>query len=451
MQYLDGTSLIEQTLTRTSERKLFQQFLDRDDDGIPIADRIYETAKSEVTQVPLNSSLEQVKSEIVTAVINKYKQTTNTMGLSAYEEAILDLIAQTNNKRSLVGKIKAGKVGLESLPGTFPKMRKNAEVLFKGKVSSDLKEADYLAYRTEKRYAAMLREYAHELFFAVNNGLEEKVVDFLQLIYELNKIKSSEPITDIGLRRLILHSLTSDKPLELVHIKSLRFTYPAGSNLKILDNTAAVEQAGLPGEQRLYPTEEVIFDRIGNFRELLGRFGITTRVTLIVSDPDLDYCFPDGQNIVPQADIENGKIAAQSYVSNLRSSHPEVENIRPLTEYLAENNLDQQFSKTFDSLVRDCEQGGGKFISERILEMRVNQQFEHYAQMFGTYSRSLARQTSIQQISNLLSLSVIFESFPTTPLLIIDSRGFEDRLIGGVKSDSVVKFFTKLKDPTVIV
>lgn len=451
LRYFDYSTIVDQIVSRNSELKLFKQFLDSNDNGAKIADRLFVLAQNKVSQEPLNGYTETAKDELVEAIIRGYKQKREDHSLTAYDELILDLIAVENNQRVLVNKVKQGKISLNNLPNSFPGMRKRAEVFFRGKVTSDLKPDDYLRYKAEKQYTSILRDYARDLFFVANNGAEEKTVDFLRLKYELDKIKTSDPITSERLRQLILKAMVDGEPLELVHIKSLRFTYPQGTNLKILDDTEAVEQAGFPGEIRRYPTEEVIFQRIDRLREIFRQAGISTRATLIVSDHDLNYCFPTEQNIVPAEDVARGQIAGRKYIDALRSLHPEVETIRSLTEFLVEKELSEKFERTFTALVREGEQGGGKLISEKVLEMRVNEQFEHYKQMFGRYSRKLARFTAIQQISSLLSLSVIFESFTTTPLMVIDSRGFEDRLIGGCNPNSVVKFFTKFKNPTEIV
>jgi len=98
----------------------------------------------------------------------------------------------------------------------------------------------------------------------------------------------------------------------------------------------------------------------------------------------------------------------------------------------------------------DEEQEGERYVKSRVLNMRISEQFEHYSAMFGSYSRDLARYTATRMIANVLALSVVFGSFSGRPLLVIDSRGLENELIGGYNPQSVVKYFTKLKDPTEI-
>ncbi|MDO8570347.1 MAG: hypothetical protein Q7R97_02080 [Candidatus Daviesbacteria bacterium] len=446
MKYFDYATLIDQIISRNHERKIFTEFLDSRIDGKTIAEHLYHDAKD--MSLKDHNHPDVKKEELVEAIIKRYKTTQVEDGRSAYEEMVFDLIAEENNQRELINKMKTKKITLNNLPTNFPSMRKNAETIFRGKVFSDITPEDCSKYKTEKYFISILREYARDLFFVLNNEATEKAVNFLRLMYSLNQIKTFEPSTLPNLRKILLEHMKKEDSLEIIHIKSIRFTYPKGTNLKVLEDTAPVVQSGLKDEIRKYPSEEVIFERMGYLRKLLETSGIKTKATVIVSDHDLDYCFPETQNIVPNGDVERGKLAAKNYVENLRKLHPEIENIRSLTEFLKEKKIVDKFETMFKSLVREGEQGGGRFISEKILEMRVNEQFEHYNQMFDSYSRKLARQTAISQISNLLSLSVIFESFPSIPLLTIDSRGFEDNLIGGCNPNSVVKFFTKLKDST---
>jgi hypothetical protein len=215
-----------------------------------------------------------------------------------------------------------------------------------------------------------------------------------------------------------------------------------------LENTNETKQNGSNGEIRYYPSEEIIFERLKSIQKIFSAYEVKTKISVIVSDYDLDYCFPTIQNIVSFEDIKIARISIQKYMDYLRNEHPEINEIKTLTEILKERKIESTFQKNFEMIVSQGENGGGKNINEKILEMRVNNQFEHYTEMFRSYTRDLARYTAIRQISNIISLSTVFESFESTPILAIDSRGFENQLIGGLNPESVIKFFTKIKDPT---
>jgi len=439
--------LLEEILTRSRERKIFRRFLDTEKDGLRVTDGLYQQANEEVASMIEGENREMLREQATQAIIQKYKKARVVNGLSAYDEMVLGLLAIQEQSHLLVSKIRRGKIAPKDLPKDFPGKRKRAEVILQGKIASDLKPADITNYLVEKAYVSRLRRYVRDLFLAVNNGGEEKAVEFLLLLYGLERIKTSEPITSLHLRERILGCLMRGEPLDIVHIKSLRFTYPEGRRLKILENTSTVVQDGLPGEKRRYPSEDVIFSRLGQFERIFKETGIKVQSTVIVADFDLDYCFPPRQRFVLSGDLALAKDSARKYLDNLKSCYSRQITILSLSEFLKLKGLAAKYDELFKSLVAEGNRGGGSRVREKILEMRVNEQYEHYQQMFGTYSRDLARYTAIRQMASLLALSVVFETFPGPPLLVIDSRGFENELIGGCNPDSVVKFFTKLKDP----
>jgi len=436
----------EEVVKKREERKIFLEFLETRLSGRSISEEIYGLAK----EMALSLGTPEVsRQEVVEAVIREYKRQKNFSGFSAYDQMVFALIEKMNGQRDLIEGIRRGKTSFLDVP-RFPGLRKKAEVLLEGKIAGDLKPKDIGLYLIYKNYASLLRDYARDLFFVINQGGREKAVEFLQLMHALRKTQTSEPIIYQELRGLAFDAFVKKSVVELVHIKSLRFTYPGGRNLRVLKDTVCVKQDGLPGETRVYPSEAVIFQRLRAFEKIFRDSGISTQMTVIVSDSDLDYCFPEGQDLVPPADVLASRIAAKEYVKFLQEHHGNEARIRLLSEYLSEGGIHEEFDRVFDEVLEDESKGGDIHVKPKVLEMRVSEQFEHYQKMFGSYSRFLARFTATRQIANLLALSVVFNSFPNKPLLVIDSRGFENELIGGYDPGSVIKFFTKLKDPVVI-
>jgi hypothetical protein len=121
-----------------------------------------------------------------------------------------------------------------------------------------------------------------------------------------------------------------------------------------------------------------------------------------------------------------------------------------LSDFLADFGLRRQYEIVRETVYREARAGGRRLVKETVIEERVNRQFEHYREMFGQrYTREEARFTACCQIANLMALSVIFENFPGS-IVVIDDRGRENNLIGGYRPGLAAVYFTKLKDPVII-
>jgi hypothetical protein len=246
--------------------------------------------------------------------------------------------------------------------------------------------------------------------------------------------------------------MTDKTSLPLIHIKSLRYTYPEGKKLEVLEHLERVVSLGIGSETRTYPGEKVIFKRLSRLVGLFGHYGVEANLTVLVADNDLEILFPEGNSLVSQAEVQRARSAARRYIQNLKTSYPRLANqIHLLTEYLHDSALEEKYALVVKEVLREARVGGRELLEESVIERRVNYQFEHYRAMFGRkYSRTEARFTAYNQIALSMALSIIFESFPRLPIVFIDDRGQENNLIGGYKPNSAVIFLTKLKDKTVI-
>lgn len=446
--------LVDQIIKSHKERAVFNEFLNSGIDGEPIKNRLMVRAERESGI----DTHEVSRVEAIEAIIKRLKEIPLN-GHNLYENFVLSIIEAENRNSDTVSKIRKGVVSSTEVPDTFPGMRKQAEILLRGKINTDLNQNDIDSYKKEKHFMSLLRLYSKDLFYAFNNCLEERALDFLRIMYRLDELQTADILNRSGLQKIIAGALQGET-IDLVHIKSLRFTYPGGKSLKMLEDLKSVKQDGLPGEKREYPTEEVIFVRIRKLQEFLNNFGIKTKLTVIVSDHDLDYCFPLGQSLVPKQDVVQAKKSVDLYIKRVKKFLNGKAETFSLTEFLAQNKIADNFNAIFNALVQEAQNGRGVNINEKMLVSVADAQFEHYKQMFGSYSHDQARYTSVRQMANVLALSEVFSVFPRTPLLVIDNRGVENKLIGGYKQslksqgdykpEPVVKYFTKLKDPVKI-
>lgn len=339
-------------------------------------------------------------------------------------------------------------MGVVTDPQLVPGFHKRSQVIVEQQIRSSISESDCHDYLADKMAKSLTRQIVRSLFFATNHGLDQdQSLRFMGISYELDKLKSRDTIGNLS--ELVSQAILLHRPVELLHIKSIRFTYPMGNRLQVLEDTNSVTQPSADNGYRTYPGEAVIFQRLSSVAEIFNKHGVDVSLSLIVSDHDLQYCFPPQQQIVPHQDVVDASLSVERYINFLRSQYPKFKNIYTLTEYLHLAHANESYQQLFSMLVFQGQGGGGQHVSEKILEMRVDGQFEHYKEMFPGYTRELARYTAIRQIANVMALSAVFNTFPSTPLLTIDSRGFEDQLIGSYNPSSVVKLFTKLKDPII--
>jgi len=60
------------------------------------------------------------------------------------------------------------------------------------------------------------------------------------ILYDLEKIKTADFTNPNKIKENILHSIQTSEPLEFIHIKCLRFSYPGGNSLRLLDIPSAI-------------------------------------------------------------------------------------------------------------------------------------------------------------------------------------------------------------------
>jgi hypothetical protein len=309
---------------------------------------------------------------------------------------------------------------------------------------------DYLIQRYEREEEEKL-EKDQRLFLSLGLSLE-KADKAAALCFDLRGVASAPTINESLFKKAIAKAIQEEKPLDLVHIKSLRYTYPEGKRLVVLNHLDEELSAGFGDERRRYPGEKIILARLGRIMELFCSYGIKPRLTVLVADNDLEVLFPPSNRLVSPTEVLKARKMGEEYISEFAGKASLLtKDIFLLTDYLALLQISETYEKIRLKILEDIK-GRRQLVKETVIEERVNHQFEHYREMFGArYTRSEARNTAYGQIANLLMLSVVFESFPGLPVVIIDDRGRENRLIGGFNPGSSAIFLTKVKDPTVIV
>jgi hypothetical protein len=383
----------------------------------------------------------------------------NGNGLSQFECLILENMSKATGKQiEELSEIALGVRKLEANPAMalhaeFPSLHKHAKETVLAELRQHSQDPEVqIAYLVELAVNRAKKKLEKDYEEAKSRIGEEQAMDYASCLLELQLLQTDNIINEPLLKESLLFAIENSQPVHLTHIKSLRYTYPQDGGLEMIPNTEEFESAGLSGEKRIYPSEEVIFKRLDNIRNLLDFYGIKSELTIIVADHDLEFLFPDGKSIIGPEVKKRALKDAESYIEYLRETHPEAKLVDSLSGFLGQTGILNNFSQIYEEMIKQAKKGEIELVSDKVYEAHVNHQFEHYTEMFGKkYTRDMARHSATHRVADLISLSAVFETFPTPPIVIIDGRGFETKLIGAKNQNSRSIFLTKLKDPVRVV
>ena len=444
---------VSEIVKKNDERKIFNEVLNTKlIEGKTIKEDIKLESEKDAT-IALNRT-DITKQVLQDFAIGKLKKTKQGK-ISVYESLLRGVIEYLDDDFKIIHtKLDNAKMTYKDLPYKYPGIHNKAVGIIEAKIKDGLNNKVKMEFLMEKIMESKLRSLAHEMFYATNrfNLNNNDLLRYTCLMYELDKLKQAPIEQSDILKTEVAGSIKSGNCLEMIHIKSLRYTYPNGKRLQILENTDGFETKGIKGERRLYPSEEVIVKRLANMKLLFDTYRVRTNLTVIIADNDLECLFPERNGLVDRNEIVEARKSANKYVVYLGNTLRFVtQNVYLLTDYLKEFKLKNLYLQEKDKVVSSLRNGRGP-LKEAVVEERVNHQFEHYHDMFGEiYSRSQARDTALNMIANNMALSVVFSKFRNRPIVFIDDRGEENKLIGGITPTSRAVFLTKLKDPVKVV
>lgn len=390
--------------------------------------------------------------------VRKLKEHKDELGVSALDYLIFEQMSKISDKPANEFRdIALNLRHLEANPAmvenqSFPSLHKQAKTIvleeLEVKMNDPRAQIAYLVdLFVEKRKKKMERDYE----FALPTLGPERSVSYSACLLELSLLQTEDIINESLFKTILLEAFQG-QTLQLIHIKSLRYTYPKDSGLRMLEDTSSLESVGINGEKRIYPSEDIIFHRLNLIISLFEFYGVKINSTLIIADHDLGFLFPDKNDLIDEDTKQQSTISAQKYINYLKDNYPQFGQVSSLTEFLTENNLLIKFEGIYSSIISQAKKGSIDLVNEKVFEAHVDHQFQHYQEMFGEkYTRALARFSATNRVADLISLSAIFEFFPTPPIVVIDGRGFETKLIGAQNPNSRSIFLTKLKNPTQVV
>lgn len=438
--FVDG--VVNDVFKREDERKVFRSFLQsKTVDGNKIEDEIVKSSEIEANRLISDGAVVD-KNELLTFVVAHLKNMKSGK-VSMYESIIRKIVENQNPEfRQLHKSIDSGKFN-GKIPFGYPDASKMALSIFTAKVKDGL-ELTQPEYIKRKIVENKTRSLAKEMFHGVNKlGLsKDQVFNYLKIIYELESTKVAPIEQSQKLRIIVGECLKENKPIELIHIKCLRFVYTIDRGFRILTDSDDVVVDNVMSQGKMIPKSESFLKlRLDKIGSIFKSSGISFKFTLLVADDDIDIYFPN-DSIVNEETVVQAKKDVAKYVNYLKDNYSLY---KVLSMSTVINGLGGTYKSFRHGVLQSLKNCDGKYINPNYFEHdRVDHQYTYFRQIFGdVYSRDEARRCSEEKVASVISLSKILESINPNAILVEEDMGGENKIIANAKFPV---FFTKLRD-----
>lgn len=264
-----------------------------------------------------------------------------------------------------------------------------------------------------------LRILAREMFYAVNNGtVRSQILQFLRVRHELLMHESVEEIKGDRVRKILLDSISNGTRITVYHPKCMRFCYPNGDSLQIVDHTGDYRITTKDGNEYLLPGEEGYLYQLMEMKKVLEANGVNIDFVVLVMDQDLYNCFPrDGGGIVSEQNLAQAEVDSKTYYLKLKEIlKAKGISVFTQTEYMESMGLLDEYLKKKNQRMGLLRKGG--LIKESFVEERVNYFYESKKRIFKNYpDREFARSRVILEIASMLSLDILSDTGENSILL----------------------------------
>lgn len=448
---------LSEVVEKTREKRIMKKFLDgKSLSGKRRLKEIIEGVSLDINS--LEGKLDSSQRDLVTQFYtDNLKAKASNQSDSLYHDLAFRLvkIEKSFDFKKQLNRFQRGKIAVTDLPDSFPGEFKKAETLLVGKIRSEIGEKEYRSYLRHKELMVRLRIIARDLFYAVNSGLSpEGVEKYMAVRFELRRLQESVPTNSNKLKKNIVTAIRDGVQLELVHIKCLRFTYPYGKRLQIIedleDSPVPTKNGGLH-----YPlSEEKALDRLRHIFNIFTEFGVPVKMVVLLSDQDLIDYFPTKDcSFLPAEDIEKAPNSIERYKEKLNRAidFGEVDYFR---DYLHQRNQLKKFDQIREETIQELQRGKSIY-PESLVEERVDYRCQSNESIFvNCPDRQFARERVYAQLGSLQALTVLGlngerENRPV--ILIEEDYGDQNKYIGGKRRSALPVYFTKLRNKVEVV
>lgn len=437
-------SLVGEILKRRNERRLFFKLLDSP--SLAQGSVLEEIIQTAANTFICDSDMPSVKDKTFNFYLQKLHQGKTLAGLPVFQDLVLRLVEQnsTGPIRDYARLAREGK-----FKGKMPRMvadLKKAESILTGKLGESIGEKEISSYLQRENLKAILRSLAGDLFYALNHSLSDsKAITFVRCQYELRKRQTALPGNSKKMMENLSCSLKNNSTFHLYHLKCLRFVYPYGTRLLLLEDTNDLRVPTKNGQYHQPLGETNLAQNLLSVDNIFRRLGVSVKLHLLLSDQDLIDYFPHGgSGIVPDSDLNQAYLSLRKYQYNLSRLLPDVE-VHLLSEFLKSQGVFSEFNLQKENILSALTRGTS-LLPGGFVEDRVNYRYESNKNIFRCDpGRQFARDRVYAQLSSLQALGVLGK-IPDFGFLIEEDRGDENNYIGGIRSNSLPVFFTKLRD-----
>lgn len=439
-------------LKRDNERNMFNQFLNSvNSTGTKVSDILDNQSEIHTTKMANKGIV--VDDNLVFEFAVSVLKMKNGEPSSPYDLIVRKIVEQNEPEYvNLHHNIDAGKFD-GKVPLGYPNVCKNAQGMLNAKIKDSIPQMR-IEYLKNKFIKEKVAELSREMFYGINNlNLKDgDLVRYLSVMFELS-LKKVAPIENEPMfKKQIAEAIQLSIPVEIIYIKSLRYSYPDGKRMKVISHLDDEQTFNQDGSVRHYYNEYLILDRLKEFKNIFSHYNISANLTILVADNDLDILFKKGAGFVPDSDIDLAKVEVQKYIANLQvATNDLTSETYLLTKFLKHKKIENKYQDKVNIVYLDTTKDKRTHITEKDIEERVNYRLEFFRGIYGNnYSKDIARQTMNRQVAHVMALSEVFKNFDQPPIIVIDFRGNENKLIGGLDPKSRSVFLTKLKEPTII-
>lgn len=402
-------TLVDSVLKRSDERKIFSDFLkSTTSDG--------NTVLSELTRFSLEEAKEMTKlgvkidqTEIINFALSRLKTARNN-NMSEYDLIIHKVVEELEPCfKKLHTSLANGKFD-GKLPLGYPDVSKKATSILIGKIKD--KHVDLVEpYLVEKILLEKIRLYSREMFYCINKGSGNVACNYLGIRHEMFKLRSADELNTNIIRDAIIKSLSTGEGLTILSPKCLRFSYPYGNRLKIINHTESEAINKKDGSKYLFRDENVYLSRLIQLKSMFEMFGIKTNFILLVMDRDVSDYFPlDGGGIIPAQDLSVCTNDITEYTSAVSKQLGQYGvKVTTFTNFLGPDFLKEFLKRKSDRLAKAKR---GSLMRENFIENRVEYYFESKNKIFeNAPSKDFSRERVYAELASQQSLDVFNEMY----------------------------------------